>query len=261
MSNLSYLSDYQTFQSTQELNNAVAAHISGHHYELSETECDTLIKIARYAVKFSGAAHLKAETIATLIGKSIPTARRAVNKLVSLRIIRKVKTIRKVSGGKGANILQILPFNNDDQSTVITRDNDAKPTDSKAENVENGKEPSISFNQNNNNTYLETAVPSNALKGVIPEPIYEAMSRYFNADNMYNYYGILLRAKASIDRNILIEDDPEPFVEAWDATILKAKHGKIRNMSNYLFASWQAATAIVARRKASKQFDEMISAY
>ncbi|MDI3412503.1 helix-turn-helix domain-containing protein [Bacillus sonorensis] len=64
--------------------------------------------MARYAVKFAGAAHLKAETLADLIGKSVKTARRVVNKLASLSIVQKVATTRKINGGKGANIIVIL---------------------------------------------------------------------------------------------------------------------------------------------------------
>ena len=75
-----YLSEYQSFDNKYELNNAIYEHIRRNSPNLNETERSTLKAIARYAVKFAGVAHLKAETIAGLIDKSIKTARRAINK-------------------------------------------------------------------------------------------------------------------------------------------------------------------------------------
>ncbi|MFJ8246204.1 helix-turn-helix domain-containing protein [Peribacillus asahii] len=100
-----YLSQYQTFENKQQLNESIYQHIKRNSYELNDTDRATLKAIARYAVKFAGVAHLKAVTIAELIGKSEKTARRVITKLVGLGILRKVPTTRKVNGGKGANII------------------------------------------------------------------------------------------------------------------------------------------------------------
>ncbi len=105
-----YLVEHQTFDSTADLNSAVYEHIKRNTYDLNDTDRQALKKIARYAVKFSGAAHLKAETLAELIGKSVKTARRALNKLATLGIVKKIATTRKINGGKGANIIVITTF-------------------------------------------------------------------------------------------------------------------------------------------------------
>lgn len=141
-----YLSEYQTFQSKNELNEAVSDHLSAHRYELNETVRNVLTVIARYSVKFPGVAHLKAATVANIIGKSEKTVRRSINVLVKLGVVKKVATIRKVSGGKGANILQILPFSSDDQSTVSTRQDAEKPTESNGQTSEITSEPYNSIN-------------------------------------------------------------------------------------------------------------------
>jgi hypothetical protein len=250
-----YLADYQSFATTDELNHAIYAHIKRHTYELNETDRATLKAIARYAVKFAGAAHLKAETIAHLIDKSVKTARRSVNKLAELGIVQKVATLRKVNGGKGANIIVILPADDTDdsvmslrvQSTTSSRGGADKPTDSKAEVAEMESESPNSFKLLKNNV-IDTTIPSNALKSTLPSVIYDAMARFFNAEDIYRYYGILLRAKASVDATIVIEDDPEPFVEAWNATMLKAKQGKVRRLCDYLYASFRQAAVTVKRR-------------
>lgn len=267
-----YLAEYQTFNTTYELNNAVYEHIKRNCYVLNTTDRATLKVIARYAVKFAGAAHLKAETLAELIGKSVKTARREVNKLADLGIVRKISTTRKVSGGKGANIIQILPLQpvestagnlntNDDQSTLSTRPGDEMPTESKLEEPKIEKEPSNLINHFKKHL-SDTVIPANALKGAIPSVIYDEMARYFNAEDIYKYYGVLIRAKASVDKNVLIEDDPEPFIEAWNASLLKAKRGQINGkLTNYLFVSWQQATHVVLRRKNRFALQDLLDEY
>lgn len=252
-----YLSQYQTFNSKEELNAAIYAHIKRNSFDLNETDRKALKMIARYAVKFTGAAHLKAATIAELIGKSEKTARRVINKLESLGIVRKVPTIRKINGGKGANILQILPVEDgNDQSTLSSRE-DARTRDIKrTETQKSAAEPSNSIKQLKNNTFLETAtVPSTALKESLPSAIYDAMSPYFNAEELYRYYGILLRAKRSVSNNVLIEDNPQPFVTAFQNAILKLKQRKIRNLANYLYRAWQSVTATIVRRRVFAKSD------
>ncbi|MBW7977932.1 helix-turn-helix domain-containing protein [Bacillus velezensis] len=243
-----YLAEHQTFDSTAALNAAVYEHIKRNTYDLNDTDRQALKKIARYAVKFSGAAHLKAETLAELIGKSVKTARRALNKLATLGIIKKIATTRKINGGKGANIIVILPM--DDQSTMSNRGQAEKPTETTAEAPKTENEPSDSIKRSKkqNNVLDTTVIPAEALRGALPDEIFNAMSRYFDADDIYKYYGILLRAKASVDRTIRLEEHAAPFVEAWHATILKAKTHEIRRFDDYLYAGFRKAAWTVKAR-------------
>ncbi|MFD9274357.1 helix-turn-helix domain-containing protein [Bacillus subtilis] len=243
-----YLAEHQTFESTAQLNEAVYEHIKRNTYELNDTDRRALKMIARYAVKFSGAAHLKAETLASLIDKSVKTARRALNKLAGLGIVKKVATTRKINGGKGANIIVILPV--DDQSTMSNRGQAEKPTETTAEAPKTKNEPSdlIKRSKNQNNVLDTATVPAEALKGALPSEIYNAMARYFDADKIYKYYGILLRAKASVDRTIRLEDHAAPFVEAWHATIMKAKSHEIKRFDDYLYAGFRKAAWTVKAR-------------
>ncbi|MDJ1631064.1 helix-turn-helix domain-containing protein [Bacillus velezensis] len=90
---------------------------------------------------------MKAETLAELIGKSVKTARRALNKLVKLEIIKKVATTRKVNGGHGANILVVLPVgtaskNNNDQSIMTSRQESEEPSGTRGPDPKLKNEPS-----------------------------------------------------------------------------------------------------------------------
>lgn len=246
-----YLSDYQTFNSTQQLNDAVDTHIKRNAFELNDTDRLTLNTIARYAVKFAGAAHLKAATLAELIGKSEKTARRIINKLGELGIVEKVATLRKVNGGRGANILRILPTN--DQSSVSNRQDCASSTESNEERTKNQNEPLDSINLKKSTLLDTSTVPSDALKYSLPSDVYNAMSRYFDAEDIYKYYGILLRAKRSVHNEVIIEDNPEPFNMAFHNAILKLKQRKIRNLENYLYRAWQNATTQAIRQKTVRE--------
>jgi predicted transcriptional regulator len=121
-----YLSEYQTFQSVDQLNEALYRHTCDHYFAMNETDRSVLKLLGGYAVKYLGAAHLKAATIAEVIGKSEKTVRRSLSKLQSLGIIEKVSTMRKVTGGYGANVYVV-------QSTVSSRQQAEKPTESTQE--------------------------------------------------------------------------------------------------------------------------------
>nr|MDF9458126.1 hypothetical protein [Bacillus pumilus] len=66
---------------------------------------------------------------------------------------------------------------------------------------------------------------------------------------IYKYYGLLLRAKASVDPALMIEHDPVPFVDAWHKTVLKAKLNEIRRFDDYVYISFQRAASEAKRRK------------
>uniref|UniRef100_UPI0035C6E348 hypothetical protein n=1 Tax=Marinobacter sp. TaxID=50741 RepID=UPI0035C6E348 len=165
----------------------------------------------------------------------------SLNKLATLGIVKKIATTRKINGGKGANIIVILPV--DDQSTMSNRVQAEKPTETTTEAPKTENEPSDSIKRSKNqNNVLDTAtVPAEALKGALPDEIFTAMSRYFGAEDIYKYYGILLRAKASVDRTIRLEEHAAPFIEAWHATIMKAKSHEIRRFDDYLYAGFRKA--------------------
>lgn len=105
--------------------------------------------------------------------------------------------------------------------------------------------PSIN---SNNNTYKETVFGSDALKRAIPAPIYNALAPYYNADELYNAYGILLRAKASIDRNITLEDYAEEFIGGFKSVVYSFKRGRVGNLHGCLFVTWRQVATEIKRR-------------
>ena len=253
---MNYLSEYAMFGSVKEMDEAINLHIRRNQYELNETDRDVLMTLSRYAVKYKGVAHLKVATIADIIGKSTITVRRSLNKLVKLNIIEKKTFMRAKSGGNGANIYIILPF---DRAEMIDRKEGEKPTQTSVKDNDNQAE-TISLISDKNNTSLETAKPNKpakpsedeiikrGLKNAIPKPIYDALEPFFNGKDLYNTYGILLRAKAKISRFITLETYHERYIDAFYNVIRLYKAGKIRNLSGYLYVTWQRLTAEISRQ-------------
>jgi DNA-binding Lrp family transcriptional regulator len=126
------LDNYKTFENVADLNETIRLHLREHQYKLNATAIKTLEVVSRYAVKYPGAAWLKVDLLAKLIGKSAPTARRALALLERLGIIERVVFLRQKVGGNGANILRIvsaMPV--DDRGGMIGRQQDVEPTERK----------------------------------------------------------------------------------------------------------------------------------
>jgi hypothetical protein len=215
------------FETIEQLNETVRIH--KRNPELNETDRAVLDLLAQYSCKEIGKSWLAKGKIAELVSKSRRTIIRVCNKLEKLGIIRQYERRRETGDRRQTSNLIVI-----------------QPADVTAE-CHTEETPQRNYK---NTTYKETAfVPATALQNSLPSAIYDAMSPYFNAYDLYKYYGILLRAKRSVSDDVLIEDNPQPFVTAFQNAILKLKQGKIRNLANYLYRAWQSAAATIVRRR------------
>ncbi len=228
---MQYLREYQTFESVAELNAAIKSHLYINNFGLNDTDKDVLTIIAQHAAKYPGVAHLKAATIADKVGKSIVTVRRVINRLVNFGIIEKVPTLRKVSGGKGANILRIMPH---DQSTMTSRQQPANPHDNGSEQAKTETETITSLSYKNtviNNTYSEADKPCRQS----PYARFKSMVNSFIADQKLTnrLYGIYLAhtsyLRAAFDHADLLNAGLQAIMVTFQAT----KRKRIRNIAGY----------------------------
>ncbi|WP_051591057.1 helix-turn-helix domain-containing protein [Bacillus sp. UNC438CL73TsuS30] len=257
------LEDYKTFCSVEDLNAAIYTHLCNHWDDLTDTDRKTIKILARYAVKFPGAAHLKAATMGDLIGKSEKTARRVLNKLQQLGIIRKIGTIRPKSKGTGANVIQILqPADHPESQHVqagvddMSRRSDSNSThQTSADDGSGRKESSIhkASKKSTIDTQKQTDPDDNAaLSNAIPGELFAAMRPYFGAQELYKKIGILWRSKAAAGgSDVFIEDHVQHYADAFRYAILMLKQRKIRNLDGYLFAAWRNTTTWIRRKTAA----------
>lgn len=225
---MKYLSDYQTFETKQQLNEAVSDHLSSHTYDLNDTARDVLLMLARYAVKYPGVAHLKTATIAAAIGKSGRTIRRAIASLVDLGIVEKIPFMREVSGGYGANLYRIMPY--DVQSNMSTREDVVETTRASEETVENENEPISSLNLNNiiTNTYLRPFYAR--FKAFIHSTIGEGSQSLIS--RLYGVY--LSHSKPLLASNAFDKGSVEHIgFQALKTAVMASKNKRIHNIAGY----------------------------
>ncbi|WP_277585171.1 helix-turn-helix domain-containing protein [Psychrobacillus antarcticus] len=156
-----HLKTYQVFDTVPEMDSHIRSHVTENYYKLNDTDRAVLSLLAQYACKYPGAAHLKVETMIQAINKSDATVRRSLRKLESLHIIKRISTIRRVTKGYGANILIILPF--DDQSEMISREEAQTSVVSSTEEHFSQKETDYSLSPKKellHNTYSNEIVTS-----------------------------------------------------------------------------------------------------
>lgn len=242
-----YLNDYKTFETKNELNEAVAAHLSNN--KLNKTERNVLWMLSQYSVKYYGASHLKAQTIADKVEKSVRTIRRVLKRLEQLNIIRPIRTTRKITGGKGANIFQILPYdaskNNNDTSNLSHSDKPIKRVVTTSKRNQNKNEPfsSSSKSSNTDDTYAINENKSKklikkSLLSKIPSKIAEILDTFFETEKeIYEIYGTMLKAKSKAPFNVNFEDDEGAFCHAIIDTMRLYRRNKIKNLQGYLYAT------------------------
>lgn len=247
------LTELQTFNSVEEMDEAIKTYKQTH--KLTKTDRDILDAISRYACKYKGVCYLSKQKIAEAAGyKSRRTAIRACNRLEALGIIKQYET-RRIKGDKrrSTNVIVInnviVTENKQEQTAKV--DNEVQQVTSTSHDKET---PAKAIKLNN--TYKETAKgePSNdqvikrGLRNAIPKPIYDALSPFFNGQGLYNVYGILLRAKAKIDRSIRLEEYGSRYIDAFYNVIRLYKAGRVTSLNGLLYVAWERLTAEISRQ-------------
>jgi len=238
-----YLSSYAKFTDKYEMDEAANRHLSANWNDLNGTDRAVLDMIRRYSVKH-GAAHLKADTIANTIQKSVATVRRAIRKLEALRIIERVPFIRRVLSGRGANIYAILPVN--DHAEMNSRSKAVEATESIAQEPKIENEP-LSFKSYNLTPTEDTY--KRGLRVKMPAYIYDLLEPYLNTSDMHEAYGAMIRGKAKIDNTITFESHEGLFSDEILSVINAYKRGKVRSIPAVLYAAVRDTTAQIYRQK------------
>lgn len=230
-----YLKEYTTFNSVEEMDQHVEKHIQEHYYNLTKSERAIVFKIAAHCLAYPGACHLKVQTIADSLGISTKTVYRAIKKLESLGIIKKVNYTRG-KGGQGANIYIILPHNVPAEMSERGNAENTNKGNISEQNFEN--QPLNSFNQNNNliDTYATQSVSEKVDNLLVTkeQTPYERLKRfvsYFVNDSKLasKCYGIFIAQTAKQ----INKPDIDIAIEALKHTFKAVKRKKVHSITGY----------------------------
>lgn len=246
------LTELQTFQTVEEMDEAIKEHKKA--YDLSETDRNILDAISRYACKYKGVCYLSKQKIAEEAGfKSRRTAIRACNRLEALGIIKQYET-RRIKGDKrrSTNVIvinNVIVTENQIEDVSPVKHNEVQQVTSTSHDKET---PTKAIKLNN--TLLDTNISRDSiikcgLRNAIPKPIYDALAPFYDGQGLYNVYGILLRAKAKIDRSITLEEYGNRYIDAFYNVIRLYKAGKVRSLNGLLYVAWERLTAEISRQR------------
>ncbi|CAM3802497.1 hypothetical protein [Alkalicoccus chagannorensis] len=256
-----HLSEASTFETKADLNAAVADHLRACRAHITDTDYAVLSFVAQHAVKYPGAAQLKADTIASGVDKSNATARRSLRKLAALGVLAKRQLLRPKSGGWGANVYVIQrPAQSHDHSHDHSPDS-ASPRRPKPQPANQPGETTSKATSNKpeytNDT--ETPLPAAMLRANMPKAVYKALAPYFDARELYGLAGAVFKAKSRHSNDIIIEHHAAEFTDVLRAAVLRYKAGKVKpgKLQGYVYtAVSRLCTAITVREKlGAREYD------
>lgn len=230
------LRSFVHFSSVDEMNEAVRGHKGARR--LTPGEGRVLDVIARFACKYVGVCYMSKAKLAVLAGyRSRRSVIRVCKRLEEYGIIKQYET-RRAKGDRGqtVNIMVIQGFVSRADVTGVCH----------------GLETSIhTINRLDLDTDETVDVVKLGLKRGIPSPFYEGFSPFFTGEDMYEVFGVLLRAKAAGEGDdfVSLEDYAEDYMDVFYSVVRQYKRGVVQNFNGYLYASWKRLTVEIVRQR------------
>lgn len=240
------------FTSIEQLNANTKAIRQQFGKQLTNATREVLDVLHRYASKYYGLCYLSKSKIADMLGISRRTVIRACDLLESLGIIVQYELMRykgdkRQSSNAIVFLTQISARDAFGQADGVVLDN------MHAEHVTpecHAKDSLCDTPQKDlNNTYdtgERAALIKNGLVSKLPKTLKYALAPFFDAEELYEMVGVIYKAKASVDRDIQIEDHEKEYYD----TILKVtssyKLGKVRDFAAVLYVAIKKLTRNIA---------------
>ncbi|WP_100333591.1 helix-turn-helix domain-containing protein [Bacillus alkalisoli] len=113
------MKSFQSFSSVTELDQTVRGYFYHYKNSMSLNTQKVLNFIWKNSVEVYGASSCSIKTIANEVGSSERQVNRALNKLIEMKIVKRIPTYRE-SGARDVNILVIQPFPHKERKTSMT---------------------------------------------------------------------------------------------------------------------------------------------
>lgn len=212
--------------------------------------------IHRHALRFPGVCYATKNTIAEACGISRRTVVRICNRLEALGVIAQYEMKREFGDKRQSSNAIVFV------TQISAREAFAEISTEVSDNmrvtpVVTPLSPTKTPEKDIKDTYdtEKASLLKNGLVSKLPKPLQNALSPFFDVDELYELVGVIFKAKASIDRNITLEDNERDYYDAILSVINAYKRGKIVSLPAVLYTSIKAVTrSIWIRQRASAVF-------
>ncbi|WP_226671195.1 helix-turn-helix domain-containing protein [Metabacillus litoralis] len=252
--NYESIRSYQSFNTIEEMDQAVRGFLYQNKAALSEGTLSVLKFIWKHSLKVVGVSFAKHDTIAEAVQLSRRTVIRAVKKLEDLGIIKKIPTAR-MNGKQGVNILVLQPFEEIDHQlnkmspqdvtvsvTPIKARNKqsslCEKNNNKPNNVRNSENSTSSTTRKSASTQplqLDISIEANTawkmdtsfIPASVNKEFVQATQPYLNAIEIYKLWNRVLIAYNKVNLKCELHDVMELVINAFKQTIFRKKMNMI----------------------------------
>lgn len=238
------LRKYESFKSVSEMDRYVNKVLEV--LELTELDRSLLRLLAGHSCKFIGVSFLKVQTMASKLGVSYKTAQRSLKRLKELEVIKRVRTLRVVSGGFGASITIISP------NGLTQRKKVEKPTPEPAQGPSGRKETFLfkAFLKDLKNLRQpahDNQIDYTYLTEWIPEEFIQVVKPFVNAEEAFSLWGKVHMSSKKYAPSV--QDILEPAIRAFKASVLAYKSRRIKQSFGAYFWGTLSGVFSVEQRK------------
>ncbi|MCK2020770.1 transcriptional regulator [Peribacillus frigoritolerans] len=240
------LRKYESFKSVSEMDKYVSKVLEV--LELTELDRSLLRLLAGHSCKFVGVSFLKVQTMAQKLGVSYKTAQRSLKRLKELEVIKRVRTLRVVSGGFGASITIISPY------ALTQRKQAEKPTPEPSQEPSNQKETFLfkAFLKDLKNLRqpeptIDNKIDYTYLTEWVPEEFIQVVKPFVNAEEAFSLWGKVHMSSKKYAPSV--QDILEPAIRAFKASVLAYKSKRIKKSFGAYFWGTLSGVFSVEQRK------------
>lgn len=249
------------FTSIEQLNANTKAVRQQFGKQLTKATREVLDVLHRYASKYYGLCYLSKSKIADMLGISRRTVIRACDLLESLGVIVQYELMRHKGDKRQSSnaivfLTQISARDAFGQANEVVSDNmHAEHVTPECHAVDALSDTTKKDLNNTYDTGERAALIKNGLVSKLPKTLKYVLAPFFDAEELYEMVGVVYKAKASVDRNIRIEDHEDTFRETILSVINAFKRGKTKSLPAVLYRAIQATThSITLKERLSNAF-------
>ena len=235
------LRKYQTFENVSDMDKFICEVLES--IDLNELERKLLRLLAGHSCKFIGVSFLKVGSMATAMEVSYKTTQRALKRLKEIGIIKRVRTLRPVSGGFGASLTLISPIE------LTYRKVSEKSAPEPARKTTEKKETFSfkTFTKDLIHIRQQEELDYSYLEESLPREFIQVVKPFVNPEEAYSLWSKVQAVSRKYAPNVL--ELCEPAIRAFKATVWAYKLGKVRgSFGGYFWGTLSRLLSVEQRR-------------